>query len=142
MIGINNMQGTKVKHAKVVHSEKLSNGLYFIVAQRIIYKAAYKSPVYHGSPKLEIEYETFISSKETVTTNNGIILMDDTQKVEQVPLSNDFQPLEVTLKTKKGYTVKNVAFDFKQNEEYKERTVKWVVEVSMDNLLNFVHERK
>lgn len=101
MVAINNLKGTKVKDGKVVHKEKLKDGMYFCVILRYepSYTGSNSAYIVHSS---RIELEACIATGANLTWSNGV-----TSVLEPAIITSEYKldvPKEEIL-TKGGHVV-------------------------------------
>ena len=140
MGAVNNLEGDIVKYGKLVYSEKLSNGLYFMVV--LMYKPHYEGKNHWRCDSSEIKIECSITTGEKETWSNGVISYCDAFKIELINHDEKFKDVESPVLTKDGFVVKQVIF----NEEYignnfkKSRHLKYFVHVPLKNLMEIVNK--
>lgn len=147
MSALNNLQGTIVKDGKVVYLEKIEGSLFFAVVlfYSSFYSGANKNN-YQSSSKLECDALMINGNgTEKYTYSNGVIGLSEATIIEQVEISDIFEPIRHDLKTKDGFRIWQKDYQYNEFETHKNdlkvkmksRRVTWLIEVPKIDLLRY-----
>jgi hypothetical protein len=145
MAGINNFQGRVIKDGSIVYSEKLQNGLYFILV--LTYEPYYDGVnILNFQSSSQLHCVALISDCSKHHWSNGVISVDDYIIIEKVYGDDSFGIIASDFKTKDGFNVSQSDFCYQDYFEEKKgvrvrvrtRKLIWIVEVPKLQMIELI----